>query len=542
MTFTPGMPKISVITVSFNQGEFIRDNIESVMAQNYPNFEHIIIDGGSSDNTLEILRCYPHLRWTSEPDRGQTHGLNKGFARASGDIIAWLNSDDWYPAGVFETVAAELRNHPIVMGACDLTDRQGKVTEHVPNYGRSWFDILKHWVFFSSPSQPSIFFRRAVLEEFKRPDGTYLDEDLDYCMDYEFWLRISHRYPLTRWVDQVLSYYRNYDTNKTGGNMPAVYREMSRVFSRFANNVGAHETHFSFVVPVTKIDDALLRTLQSIAGQTLRDFEVLLVDYNEDALAARSLRKEIGKLAASVSNFALRYVRSEHPSPIAAFNRGVHSSCAPLIVWLQPGALVAADLCLESANVFRHDIVGVALAGKHPLSAAFSKEENGVRRFNVEALFTQPLLNTPFIGRKVALIEAGMMQQWRSEVLAVQQLFAHLLYKGWHVHVHNTLGIEQEVRSFSVSEATHRTLLNWVTAEIVESIHEDLQRDRYAQLRAQHGFALVFPDSLVENAKKLLQLAPPHWHRLDFSANRERLEEYRDRYPHFPIDQCAARA
>ncbi|MCB0336753.1 MAG: glycosyltransferase, partial [Bdellovibrionales bacterium] len=79
------LPSFSVVTVSFNQGEFIRDNIESVLAQDYPHVEHIIVDGGSTDQTLQILQEYPHLKWTSEPDRGQTHALEKGFRRATGD-------------------------------------------------------------------------------------------------------------------------------------------------------------------------------------------------------------------------------------------------------------------------------------------------------------------------------------------------------------------------------------------------------------------------------------------------------------------------
>ena len=156
------IPKISVITVCYNHGEFIRDAIESVLAQDYPNLEHIVIDGGSSDQTVSILSEYKHLNWISEPDRGQSHALNKGFERASGDIIAWLNSDDWYAKGAFEAVVPALQAHPIVMGACQLTDRVGVPGEIVDNIPRDWFDILKYWVFNSIPAQPSIFFTRNL--------------------------------------------------------------------------------------------------------------------------------------------------------------------------------------------------------------------------------------------------------------------------------------------------------------------------------------------------------------------------------------------
>ena len=98
-------PKITIVTPSFNQGKFIDENIQSVLTQNYPNFEHIIIDGGSIDGTVDILKKYSHLKWVSEPDRGQASALNKGFRMATGDVIGWLNSDDSYLPGTFEVVA-----------------------------------------------------------------------------------------------------------------------------------------------------------------------------------------------------------------------------------------------------------------------------------------------------------------------------------------------------------------------------------------------------------------------------------------------------
>ncbi len=106
-------PKISIVTPSYNSAEFIEDCIQSVLKQNYPNFEHIIIDGGSTDGTVEILKKYPHLKWISEPDEGQSDALNKGFKKAEGDIIGWLNSDDVYLPGTFNKVADILSNDKI---------------------------------------------------------------------------------------------------------------------------------------------------------------------------------------------------------------------------------------------------------------------------------------------------------------------------------------------------------------------------------------------------------------------------------------------
>ena len=98
----PELPKISIVTPSYNSAKFIEDCIQSVLKQNYPNFEHIVIDGGSTDGTVEILKQYPHLKWISEPDEGQSDALNKGFKMAEGDILGWLNADDVYLKNVFQ--------------------------------------------------------------------------------------------------------------------------------------------------------------------------------------------------------------------------------------------------------------------------------------------------------------------------------------------------------------------------------------------------------------------------------------------------------
>src|ERR1700755_1492305 len=93
--------KISIITPSYNQGRFIEDAILSVLSQGYPDFEHIVIDNCSTDNTLDVLKKYPHVKWVSEPDRGQSNALNKGFGLSTGDVLGWLNCDDFYLPGAF---------------------------------------------------------------------------------------------------------------------------------------------------------------------------------------------------------------------------------------------------------------------------------------------------------------------------------------------------------------------------------------------------------------------------------------------------------
>jgi glycosyltransferase involved in cell wall biosynthesis len=108
----PDLPKISIVTPTFNGRSTLRDTIESVLAQDYKNWEHIVIDGGSTDGTMDILRAYSHLQWISEKDQGHYHAMNKGIERASGDVIAILNADDCYRAGALRKVAAAFEKHP----------------------------------------------------------------------------------------------------------------------------------------------------------------------------------------------------------------------------------------------------------------------------------------------------------------------------------------------------------------------------------------------------------------------------------------------
>jgi glycosyltransferase involved in cell wall biosynthesis len=180
------LPKISVVTPSFNQGRFIERTIRSVLDQGYPALEYWVFDGGSTDETVAILQRYTdELRWMSEKDRGQSDAVNKGLRASSGEIIGWLNSDDVYYPETLAAVAARFRAEPeidLVYGAANHIDEADKVIEAYPT--EPWSTPRLSETYFLC--QPAVFLRRSALERWG-----YLDDTPRYCMDYEYWLRLA---------------------------------------------------------------------------------------------------------------------------------------------------------------------------------------------------------------------------------------------------------------------------------------------------------------------------------------------------------------
>ncbi len=207
-------PSISIVTPSLNQARYIEETIRSVLDQQYPEFEHIVLDGGSTDGTVDILKRYPHLRWVSEPDRGQTAAINQGLAMSSGVIFAFLNGDDVYRPGAFDTVAGVFEEDPTtaaVVGHCDIIDPESRKVGRFRARLECYEDLLRYWRWgegFCIP-QPAVFLRRDVLNEV----GPF-DESFDLAMDYEMWLRLAARYPLTL-VPHTLAAYRVTGETKT---------------------------------------------------------------------------------------------------------------------------------------------------------------------------------------------------------------------------------------------------------------------------------------------------------------------------------------
>ncbi len=233
-TVTPAekWPRISVIIPSYNQGVFIRQTIDSVMAQGYPNLELIVIDGGSQDGTRAILREYGSdlAYWISEPDNGQSHAINKGLAVATGSLVGWLNSDDLYLPGFLFQSASHFAANPgcdVVFGDYVFIDSSGIVLKH---RRETPFDFNTYlWARGCFHANCAGMFQHRVFTEVGG-----LREDLQFAMDYEFYLRIGSRGLRVDHVSECWGAYRLHLGSKTVASNESQVREMDTVAAMYA--------------------------------------------------------------------------------------------------------------------------------------------------------------------------------------------------------------------------------------------------------------------------------------------------------------------
>ena len=216
-------PLVTVVTPSFNQAQYIRATIESVLSQDYPHLEYIIMDGGSTDNTAAVVKEYSsRLTWISERDKGQSHAINKGFRRARGQIVSWLNSDDIILPGAVSTAVETLERDSAlgaVYGEGYQMDEQGNLKCRFP-----WTEPFNLWKLVHVLDyilQQTVYFRKSVLDELG-----HLDESLNWGMDWEILMRIGKRYGIA-YVPESLGAVREYPRPKLLRRMATVFRTPS---------------------------------------------------------------------------------------------------------------------------------------------------------------------------------------------------------------------------------------------------------------------------------------------------------------------------
>ncbi len=231
------LPTISVITPSYNQAAFVRQTVESVLSQWYDGLEYIVVDGLSTDGSLNILREYEHpnhLTLIAEADRGQTDALNKGLRQATGDIVCWLNSDDYFLPRTLQTVGRYFTTHPNALwltADCQIVNTLGQpIQQPIRHYKRLLRSLGSRASLglTNAICQPATFWRRSVHDQIG-----YLDESLRYTMDYDFWLRLNQIQPPAR-LDQPLTAFRIHADSKGGSQFERQFEEDYQTFSRYA--------------------------------------------------------------------------------------------------------------------------------------------------------------------------------------------------------------------------------------------------------------------------------------------------------------------
>jgi len=243
--------KFSIIVPSYNQGDFISQTIDSILNQDYKNVEILVIDGGSTDSTIEVLKKYgENIFWLSEKDRGQTHAINKGLALAKGDIITFINSDDYYLDGTLENVARRFQSNKgkfWLTGDYIIVNERGERIQLLVGKYKSFFRkfISFNLLTVLNPiNQPSTFFRRELIQKLQ-----HFKEELHYTMDYEFYLRaIKIDRPIV--ISDKLSAFRIHENSKGGSQYKIQFKEEFDVAKQYQKNkflIFLHLLHYKLI-------------------------------------------------------------------------------------------------------------------------------------------------------------------------------------------------------------------------------------------------------------------------------------------------------
>jgi hypothetical protein len=343
---------------------------------------------------------------------------------------------------------------------------------------------MRYWIPYAWVAQPSVFFKRALLEEVKQPDGTYLDEDLYFSMDLDLWIRMAEKYPFTKHLGRVLSYYRMYETNKTGAHPNATQREVCRIFRRHVNQLNPIEHRLSYIIPVKEPTDLLKPTIISLTLQTLLDFDIFLVDYASDRATSKAVHECALTFIAAVPQITIRYAKAEAPNEYSAFNTGVRKAAAPNVAFLQPGDTVAPNTTFDATQIFARDVLGLALPtihGRIDLSRFFPPNQG----INAAEFIGGAFFFPNIFARRIALLEIDIFRNPENPVYASKELLTRLLYHGWSVQAAPQLEVTPVARDYSQETSYMENNRDLITRDVIMALKRDFESEPFAETRAQ---------------------------------------------------------
>jgi glycosyltransferase involved in cell wall biosynthesis len=268
------LPSLSVITPSYNSSEFVEDAILSVARQQGVTAEHIVIDGASTDSTVAVLQRHAEVQWISEPDKGQSEAINKGFPRARGELVGWLNADDYYLPGGLAAVARSAQEHPdsdVIYGDCVFVDRDGRIVRSKVEHD---FDRSVLMYFGCYIPSTSTFFRRRIIDS-----GVLLNSDYRVCMDFEFFARLAHLGFRFQYVPRVIAAFRWHGSNVSIRNLTRRTAERRLVQHRFGN-AAASESTLAFLAYANRAKRLLLKAASGNLTRELRLHQMIGDDSN----------------------------------------------------------------------------------------------------------------------------------------------------------------------------------------------------------------------------------------------------------------------
>lgn len=285
-------PLVSIVVPNFNGARFIGETLQSLVSQDYPNLEIIVVDGGSTDDSLAVVRQFPDVILISQPDKGQAHAINRGLLRARGDILAYLNSDDVYRPGAIREVVQHFRASPqarILVGACDYIDEASRTIGHLKPVYTGAAGIVRYWGWerWHTLPQQSVFWRREVVERV----GLF-DAGRHFVMDLDYWIRVAQLYDF-HLVPQTLAAFRLVSGTKTVSSTDRMYGEELQTFYRYRHLLPAWRRPFETLVANRHYSERMTGFAESLyldGGFRRRALKTLLVAIKRYPLRALDVR------------------------------------------------------------------------------------------------------------------------------------------------------------------------------------------------------------------------------------------------------------